>query len=600
MNLQSYFSIHGTLKEFQVRAKNLRRRYYQTMNKNDRGIIYCRVSSLGQVRGTSLEGQEEACLDYAQRNNIEVANIYIEKGESATAANRTEFLKAIEFCQLHKNKVSAFIVWKIDRFARNTTDHFAVRAKLKKHGVQLHSVTEPITGDHMGSFIETLFAAVAELENEVRKQRCQGGMRRKIAEGIWCWQPPVGYIHAKKLTDRRKTRPDEPDPDRFGLIQKALKTYAEGNYNITGLAALMNEWGYKTRTGLPIGKQKVEKILTNKFYAGILVNPWDGSEHAGLHIPMITPEEFNQIQLVKQKFSRGADRPRLKENPDFPLRRFIRCICEKPYTGAWRAGRKKRYAYYQCHNNRCVHNALGIRKKNLEDGFKKYLNDISPNKKSLTLLESVMLDAWDNRHKTKTKIHTQKNNKLESLKQKKNHILQMRVDNEIGKDEFLKLRSSIEIQIAEQSPKDPQGTPTMEMGGIEKMLRETLYSLEHLAEQWEEIKETKQKQRFQRWVLPEGARHHRSDNSYYTAVMSPVIRLSHEFVGHESLIVAGEGIGHRSHFCRHKNEAATPPRIPHYYSGYAPACNIPTKTINCLLPFQQTQRKRCPNGHLFL
>ncbi len=146
------------------------------------GIIYCRVSSQEQVSGTSLDTQSKACLEYAERNRVQVLNIFIEKGESATAANRTEFLKALEYCRKHK--VQAFIVWKIDRFARNTTDHFAVSAKLKQHGTALHSVTEPISQDPQGRLMETLLAGFAEFENGIRKQRCTSGMQTKLSEGI--------------------------------------------------------------------------------------------------------------------------------------------------------------------------------------------------------------------------------------------------------------------------------------------------------------------------------------------------------------------------------------------------------------------------------
>src|ERR1700723_3318789 len=109
-----------------------------------KGIIYVRVSSADQTHGTSLDNQERACLEYAQKNEIEVVQRFIEKGESATAANRTEFLKALDFCHKHKGQIQFFIFWKIDRFARNTTDHFAVRARLTQYEVTLCSVTEPI------------------------------------------------------------------------------------------------------------------------------------------------------------------------------------------------------------------------------------------------------------------------------------------------------------------------------------------------------------------------------------------------------------------------------------------------------------------------
>ncbi|MBI2582012.1 recombinase family protein, partial [Candidatus Woesearchaeota archaeon] len=78
-----------------------------------KGIIYVRVSSDTQTTGTSLEGQKEACLQYADGKSIKVTKIFIEKGESATAANRTELMKALDYCKENKG-VSAFIVWKID------------------------------------------------------------------------------------------------------------------------------------------------------------------------------------------------------------------------------------------------------------------------------------------------------------------------------------------------------------------------------------------------------------------------------------------------------------------------------------------------------
>src|SRR3989344_6749790 len=93
-----------------------------------KGIIYVRVSSDTQTTGTSLEGQREACLQYAENKEIKVAKIFIEKGESATAANRTELIKALDYCKENKG-ISAFVVWKIDRFFPNITGHYGVVAK---------------------------------------------------------------------------------------------------------------------------------------------------------------------------------------------------------------------------------------------------------------------------------------------------------------------------------------------------------------------------------------------------------------------------------------------------------------------------------------
>ena len=75
-------------------------------NELKNGIIYCRVSSLEQVDGTSLESQERMCKEYAKRENVNVLQIFIERGESAKTADRTEFIKAISLCSNKKNKVA--------------------------------------------------------------------------------------------------------------------------------------------------------------------------------------------------------------------------------------------------------------------------------------------------------------------------------------------------------------------------------------------------------------------------------------------------------------------------------------------------------------
>ena len=74
------------------------------------GIIYCRVSSKEQVEGTSLQSQEAACLDYAKAKNIKVLRVFVEQGESAKFADRTQLVELIDFCRTSKGGVQVLIV----------------------------------------------------------------------------------------------------------------------------------------------------------------------------------------------------------------------------------------------------------------------------------------------------------------------------------------------------------------------------------------------------------------------------------------------------------------------------------------------------------
>src|SRR5260370_12848699 len=120
-----------------------------------KGIIYCRVSSKEQVAGTSLESQEVACREYADRNQIQILKVFVEKGESAKFADRTQLLELMEFCRNRQNGVSSLLVWKVDRLARNVGDHFNIKAVLLKQSVQVVSVTEPIAANPDRKLLET-------------------------------------------------------------------------------------------------------------------------------------------------------------------------------------------------------------------------------------------------------------------------------------------------------------------------------------------------------------------------------------------------------------------------------------------------------------
>ena len=504
-----------------------------------KGIIYVRVSSNEQVQGTSLDNQERACLEYAEKNNIEVVKIYIEKGESATAANRTEFLKALEYCRIHSKEVESFIVWKIDRFARNTTDHFAVRAKLTQYGVTLQSVTEPITNDPSGKLMETLLAGYAEFENDIRKQRCIGGMQGRLREGIWCWSPPIGYTNSMKMKDRKKTLPDVPDEERFYLIQKGLKLYKAGNHTITALAQESSKWGLKTRTGRPMRKQLWDTILTNKFYAGILVDPWSLEEQQGQHKPMITLEDFNHIQMIKKNLSNNATASRLSTNPDFPLRRFVLCECHHLYTASWSTGRSKKYASYHCHGKQCVHFGHTVAKDTLEDEFYKLLQKVAPQTKFLKLFERIVIETYKNQHTLvkQEKDHYERN--LSKLEARKKELMEMRISREISKEDYKDLKDALDNQIT--SLHISRNEAQIEEFDMEIAIAHTTKLIGDVANQWK-LMSPIQKQKLQKLVLPQGITYQKSTGTFGTAILSPVFKLNETFTAMPSELVAGVGI----------------------------------------------------------
>lgn len=503
-----------------------------------KGVIYTRVSSDEQVKGTSLEFQEELCRKYCEQKGLEVVALFREEGESAkdlSLNNRKKFLEALEFCRKNKKQIQAFIVLRVDRFARNTEDHFAVRKILLDYGTTLHSVTEPIGNKPAEKFIETVLAGAAEYDNAIRKQRCSDGMLTRINQGIFPWRQPLGYkcSHFKKRGEK-KTQPDPPDEQIFPIIQKALKEFAKGLYSQVELARMMDQWGLKDIRGTKSTPQLVDRILGKylKFYAGIIFNPWTGEDVNGLHSPMITKDEMYQIMLVRSGKARTVKHN--KYNPHFPLRRTVLCAdCSRPLTGSAPRGNGGKYYYYHCQNKKCSMFGKGIHKLDLEKEFLVYLEQVTPKEKFLKVFKETVLDLWQEKGRI-FELEAEKYAKqLKLLEAKKKRICEMREDGSYTKDEFIERKEEVENEVA--AVKISSSEAKIEQFDIEAALVYATSFIRNLGRQWFDLAPPLQS-KFQKLIFPEGIPYRRNEG-FGTAKLGYIYELNQHFAGDKSQLV---------------------------------------------------------------
>jgi site-specific DNA recombinase len=84
--------------------------------------------------------------------------------------------------------------------------------------------------------------------------------------------------------------------------------------------------------------------------------------------------------------------PRERNDPDFPLRGYVRCeSCGKPLTASWSKGRSDYYPYYHC-RGRC--RAVNISKTKLEELFVDELTRLQPTPGLMRLVKDRVLSAW--------------------------------------------------------------------------------------------------------------------------------------------------------------------------------------------------------------
>jgi DNA invertase Pin-like site-specific DNA recombinase len=461
-------------------------------------VIYCRVSSKEQVEGTSLESQEIACRDHAQRNNCNVMQVFVDRGESAKFADRPQLLEMIAFCGNRQNAVEELLVWKVDRLARNVGDHFSIKAGLLKHGVRVVSVTEPIDAKPEGKLLETILAGFAQFDNDVRAARTVQGMRRKIQEGIFPWQPPLGYKGAAQ-PGNKKMEPDQPDQPTFSILQQGWLEFATGRYTKAQMKRLLTSRGLRTRAGRPLSNQAIDHLFQNSFYAGLLRDPWSGEEMPGRHFPMVTQETFATVQRIIA--GRNRTIPHVAVRPEFPLRSFVRCAnCESKLSGSFSRGRSKVYPYYHCLSRSCdAHGYYPLAE--VHEEFAGFLAHSNANAHSLAHLRESVREIGKTWGQQADLLRSKNELAERRAKEQLQELIRMKMDRLISDDEFRLQRTALA-----ERPAGPDVFENHKPRSVDAVLRDLDLvgdRLFNLADAWKHVA-TRFQRRFQQIVIPGG------------------------------------------------------------------------------------------------
>jgi site-specific DNA recombinase len=117
----------------------------------------------------------------------------------------------------------------------------------------------------------------------------------------------------------------------------------------------------------------------------------------------VNREIFDRVQTLLDG-KRPVLAARLRNNPDFPLRNFVRCgQCDRPLTASWSKSRKKRYAYYRCQNDSC--GAVQVRREEMQRSFIEFLTQLKPKSNYLRLFSEIILDVWKKKQAQATLVH---------------------------------------------------------------------------------------------------------------------------------------------------------------------------------------------------
>ncbi len=306
-----------------------------------KAVIYLRVSTKEQAEeGYSIPAQAEACRRFIVDRGWELADEYVDRGESARTADRPQ-LQAMLARLAEDRSIDSLVVHKLDRLARNLEDHAAVRAALRKAHVQLHSVTETLEDSASGKLVEGILASIAEFYSANLGQEIRKGMDQKAAQGGWPIRAPFGYRNVRRDGPGRRgesvLEPDQEAP----LVVWAFERYATGSLSLSFLTEALAEKGLRNRLGNPPGISAIHRMLRNPVYAGVV--RWRGVERDGTHTPLVSRKLFDNVQAVLDEHSSGGER---SWKHDHYLKGTL--LCAECGSKLYYAVAKGRFGYFRC------------------------------------------------------------------------------------------------------------------------------------------------------------------------------------------------------------------------------------------------------------
>ena len=317
-----------------------------------KAAIYARVSSEKQDVDLSISAQLKALREYAANNDYEVFREFVDEAESGKTTARPEFRKMITLARRTSKPFEAILVWKYSRFARNREDSIVFKTMLRKIGIQVISINEPVEDTPTGRLMEAIIESLDEFYSANLGEEVTRGMRESASRGFYMASyTPYGYRKVK-VQDGDKERPKlEPYPHEAQVVTRIFKEVLEGK-GLKEILKALNKEGISSPRGKGWGKTTIYGMLTNEVYTGTLV--WGKSSVRNLAPirvenawpAIVDRDTFETVQFMLKERAPSYLHPK-RAASNFLLSGIAKCgYCGKALVGHDAKGGQ--FSYYVC------------------------------------------------------------------------------------------------------------------------------------------------------------------------------------------------------------------------------------------------------------
>lgn len=448
--------------------------------------IYARVSTEHEAQLSALENQIDWYKPILEaRPDWTLTAQYIDEGITGTSAEkRPHFMQMIKDAK--DKKFNMIITREVSRFARNTVDTLQYTRLLKEYGVEVFFINDNIkTFDGDGELRLTIMATLAQDESRKTSIRVKAGQETSMKNGVY-------YGTGNILGYDRKGKEMVINEEQAKTVRMIYDMYLSG-MGVTSIQYELEKAGRLTA----MGKTKwhasyLSHMLKNSFYCGIItyhkeytpdylkqkkVKNYGDIEYItvkGKHTPIVTEEEFRQVQKIMNEKSRkmknlnkGKHTVGYKPHSTAYGRLMI-CQCGKKFNQRFHTRNDRTDGVdYQCYTsvNRGSIKEREKRGLSLDDHcdspfvqgwklemmaekiFDRYIeNADSVMEMSYSMLEKHIADQEDTPDYTEE--IKRRENEIERLSKKRINLIEMRAEGDIDKELFRERKQEIEERIA--------------------------------------------------------------------------------------------------------------------------------------------------------
>ena len=138
---------------------------------------------MGQRIGYARVSTDDQNLDL-QHDALHKAGIADDRLYSDTASGKDADRKELLACLKALREGDTLVVWRLDRLGRSLPDLVHIVGELEQRGISFESLTEKIeTGSAAGKLVFHVFAALAEFERNLIRERTRAGLVAARARG---------------------------------------------------------------------------------------------------------------------------------------------------------------------------------------------------------------------------------------------------------------------------------------------------------------------------------------------------------------------------------------------------------------------------------